>query len=99
MASVIRVRRPVFIAGRGNTWLELKLDAVVQPEQLWPQCCQGARPLMERVRTARRAGIQMMLSLSQAFLTSSSVQRGFGGGRNTPSGALEIFSLVPKTPM
>ena len=37
--------------------------------------------------------MQVMLSLSQAFLTISSVQRGLGGGRKTPSGALETFSL------
>jgi len=43
--------------------------------------------------------MQMMLSLSQAFLTINSVQRGLGGGRKTPSGALETFSFVPKTPM
>ena len=40
-----------------------------------------------------------MLSLSHAFLTISSVQRGFGGGKNTPSGALDTFSFVPNTPM
>src|SRR5260370_468295 len=40
---------------------------------------------------ARREGMQMMLSLSQAFLTINSVQRGLGGGRKTPSAALEIF--------
>src|ERR1700688_3893841 len=37
MAPVIRVRWPVFIAGGSNTWLELKLDAVVQPRPHWPQ--------------------------------------------------------------
>jgi len=30
---------------------------------------------------------------------SNSLQRGFGGGRKTPSGALRTFSFVPKTPM
>ena len=40
-----------------------------------------------------------MFSRSHAFLTISSVHRGFGGGRNTPSGALDTFSLVPNTPM
>ena len=40
-----------------------------------------------------------MFSLSQAFLTISSVHRGFGGGRKMPSGALGTFSFVPKTPM
>jgi len=51
------------------------------------------------VKIARRAGMQVMLSLSQAFLIKSSVQRGYGGGRKTPFGALETFSFVPKTPM
>jgi hypothetical protein len=40
-----------------------------------------------------------MLSLSHAFFTSKSVQRGLGGGKKTPSGALEMFSFVPNTPM
>jgi hypothetical protein len=43
--------------------------------------------------------MQVIFSLSQAFLTIVSVHRGFGGGMKTPSGALETFSLVPKTPM
>jgi hypothetical protein len=43
--------------------------------------------------------MQVMCSLSQAFLTSVSVQRGFGGGWKIPSGALGTFSFEPKTPM
>ncbi len=43
--------------------------------------------------------MQVTLSLSHAFLTMFSVQRGFGGGKNTPSGALDTFSFVPNTPM
>ena len=43
--------------------------------------------------------MQMIFSLSQDFLTIVSVQRGFGGVMKIPSGALETFSLVPKTPM
>ena len=34
-----------------------------------------------------------MLSLSHDFLMMVSVQRGGGGGKNIPSGALETFSL------
>ena len=33
------------------------------------------------------------------FEADGSVQRGTGGGRNTPSGALGMFSRLPKTPM
>ena len=43
--------------------------------------------------------MQVTFSLSQAFLMMVSVQRGFGGGMKIPSGALETFSVVPKTPM
>jgi hypothetical protein len=43
--------------------------------------------------------MHVMFSLSQAFLISVSVQRGFGGGMKMPSGALGIFSFDPKTPM
>jgi hypothetical protein len=48
---------------------------------------------------AIRDGMHVTLILSQAFLTIKSVQRGVGGGMKTPSGALGIFSLLPKTPM
>jgi hypothetical protein len=51
------------------------------------------------VITAKREGMQVTPTLSQAFLIMFSVQRGFGGGMKIPSGALETFSLVPKTPM
>jgi hypothetical protein len=43
--------------------------------------------------------MQVTPTLSQADLMISSVQRGFGGGRKTPFGALDTFSAVPKTPM
>ena len=39
-----------------------------------------------------------MFSLSQAFLMMVSVQRGGGGGRKIPSGALGIFSLRAEDP-
>ena len=48
---------------------------------------------------ASRDGMQMMFSLSHDFLMMVSVQRGSGGFMKTPSGALETFSFVPKTPM
>ena len=41
----------------------------------------------------------MTFSLSQAFFTINSWQRGLGGGKKTPSGALDTFSFVPNTPM
>ena len=37
-----------------------------------------------------------MFRWSQAFLMMVSVQRGLGGGRKIPSGALEIFSFGPE---
>src|SRR5207248_11687227 len=37
MAPVIKVSLPVFVAGGMNTWLELKLEAVMQPRPHWPQ--------------------------------------------------------------
>src|ERR1700676_1929315 len=37
MAPVIRVSRPVFIAGGSNTWLELKFEPVMQPRPHCPQ--------------------------------------------------------------
>src|SRR5579859_3258958 len=40
---------------------------------------------------ARRLGMHRMFSLSQLFLMMVSVQRGLGGGRKIPSGALNIF--------
>jgi hypothetical protein len=48
---------------------------------------------------ASRDGIQVTPILSQAALMMVSVQRGLGGGRKTPFGALDTFSGVPKTPM
>jgi hypothetical protein len=48
---------------------------------------------------AMRAGMQGMFTFVQAFFSSTSVQRGFGGGRKIPSGELGMFSLDPKTPM
>ena len=48
---------------------------------------------------ASRDGMQVIFSWSQAFLMMVSVQRGCGGGRNTPSGELGTFSFDPNTPM
>jgi hypothetical protein len=57
------------------------------------------RPFTGCVRIARRDGMQIIFSLSQAFFTINSVHRGLGGGRKIPSGALDTFSFVPNTPM
>jgi hypothetical protein len=48
---------------------------------------------------ARRDGMHVILSLSQAFFIRISVHLGLGGGMKTPSGALGMFSFDPKTPM
>ena len=46
-----------------------------------------------------REGTQRIPSLSHPRLTNRSEQRGLGGGRKIPSGALGMFSRDPNTPM
>ena len=63
----------------------------------------GSAAIQKRtaVRIASREGMQITFSLSQAFLTISSVHRGFWRRfqENTIAGALDTFSFVPNTPM
>src|ERR1700738_4159989 len=90
IAPVISVNRPVACAGGIMTWLELKFEAVMQPRPHWAQYGQAARPFSGLVRIASREGTQWIFNLSQDFLMMVSVQRGGGGGRKMPSGALGI---------